>query len=108
MKTMKYVANIAVVVDSYLTAITEAESYEEAKPTAYQMMGYLNGIQTVIATMNNDEADEIEELMVEWHKDMWCKMVSKAYISHLPEEKMLQLVKARDEAIETYRAYQEA
>lgn len=101
LNTMMFISNAVTELNAYKTRIHEAETYEDAKNVAYQMMGYINSMTTFLNTMicmeNNDFTAELDDVLNSWMANMYQALADKAVETKQDHDKVFKLLQKRDE-----------
>jgi len=101
LNTMKFTTNMTRELAKYMTQIKAAETYDDAKATAYQMIGYINcGVtfmNTMICKENNDFTAEFDEVLTEWMAGVYQSLADKAIETKQNNEVIWKLLQKRDE-----------
>lgn len=100
--TMRFVNNATVELTKYETRLTSAETYENAKNTARQMLGYLDCLitfmNTMICTENNDFTAEYNDVIDDWTARVYQLLANKAIETEQDHDTIMKLLQKRDEA----------
>lgn len=101
LNTMKFVSNAIEELTKYNGYIATAETFEDAKNKARQMMGYIDGLTTFLNTMicfeNNDFTGEFGEVLDGWMHKMYQSLVDKAVETKQGHDVEWKLLQKRDE-----------
>lgn len=102
LNTMKFVNNATVELTKYETRLTSADTYENAKNTARQMLGYIDCLITFMNTMicmeNNDFTAEYNDVLDDWTARVYQLLADKAIETKQDHDTVMKLLQKRDEA----------
>ena len=104
LNTMKFVNNATIELTKYEARLTSSTTYESAKNTARQMLGYIDCLITFTNTMlcleNNDFTGEFCEVIDEWTSHVYQLLTNKAIETKQDHDTVMKLLQKRDEFVE--------
>jgi hypothetical protein len=100
---MQFVNNTIKDLTKYESRIEAAETYENAKNIARQMLGFIDCMITFNNTMicmdNNDFTGEFDEVITDWTSHVYQLLANKAIETQQPHDILMKLLKKRDEVV---------
>lgn len=100
LNTVRFIANASKDVNNYFDHIRNAENYDMAKKAAGRLLGYLDCLTTFNNTMicmeNNGFTSDFDELIVDWHANVYGALADKAINTEQDRDLIEKLLKERD------------
>lgn len=104
LNTMKFMYNAITEFNKWLKAIEDAAEYNKAEEKAAAAIGFIDCLHTfnnsMICTENNDFTGDTCEMLDEMEAEVYNKLANKAADTNQDAEKVMKLLKKRDEITE--------
>ena len=103
LNTVKFIAEATKNVETWKDMIRYADTYETAKKAASRLIGYLDCLVTFNNTMickeNNDFTAAFDDLLNEWHAEVYGLLADKAIHTGQSADLIAKLFIQRDEIL---------
>lgn len=101
LNNMMFVLNAGSQIADYVNTISKvSESYEKAKATAAEALGFANCmtvyLNTMISADNNDFTQELDEVIDNWRANIFQALVDVAIRTNQPNDTIIKLGHHRD------------